>query len=255
VITDRIEIPGHGGHALSARLDRPAGAIRGCALFAHCFTCSKDFHVVREIGRALTAEGMALLRFDFTGLGQSEGVFAETSFTTNLRDLELAAGWLAEHHEAPSVLVGHSLGGAAVLAVAERLPQVRCVATIGAPYDVELVRELLGGPDYDADGTAEVRVGGRPFRISKDFVSDLERHPQRERIANLGRPLMVFHSPQDEVVPLSAATHIFKAARDPRSFVSLDGADHLVSRPEDGRFLGHVLAAWAERYLDRDPGA
>ena len=250
MITDRVELPGHAGHALSARLDRPEGLTRATALFAHCFTCSKDFHVVREIGRALTAEGIALLRFDFTGLGQSEGEFAQTSFTTNLRDLELAAGWLAEHHRAPSLLAGHSLGGAAVLAVAGQLPSVRCVATIGAPYDVAVVRDLVGVQDFDADGTAEISVGGRPFRISRDFVEDLERHPQRERIAGLGRPLMVFHSPADRVVPLEAATRIFMAAKDPRSFVSLDDADHLVSRPRDGRFLGEVLAAWAGRYVE-----
>ncbi len=253
MITDRIEIVGHAGHALSARLDRPQGRPRAYALFAHCFTCSKDFHVVREIGRALTAEGIALLRFDFTGLGQSEGVFAETSFTTNLEDLVAAAAWLEERHEAPTVLVGHSLGGAAVLAAAHRIPSARCVATIGAPYDISHVRTLLPGAAHEAlfdeDGTAEVRIGGRPFRISRNFVEDLDAHPLRERIAGLGRPLMVFHAPEDDVVPLQAATHIFKAARDPRSFVSLDEADHLVSHPRDGRFLGHVLAAWAERYI------
>ena len=247
--TERIELPGHAGHPLSARLDLPDGEIRGCALFAHCFTCSKDFHVVREIGRALTEEGIALLRFDFTGLGQSEGAFAETTFTTNLEDLELAGGWLAEHHEAPKILVGHSLGGAAVLAAAERIPSARCVATIGAPFDVAHVRHLFGSPDFDDDGTAAVSIGGRPFRIGREFVQDLEDHPQHQRIANLGRPLMVFHSPVDAIVPISEATRIFKAARGARSFVSLDDADHLVTRARDGRFLGHVLAAWAERYL------
>ncbi len=247
--TERVEIPGHAGHTLSSRLDLPAGEVRGCALFAHCFTCSKDFHVVREIGRALTEEGIALLRFDFTGLGQSEGEFAETSFTTNLEDLELAAGWLAEHHAPPRILVGHSLGGAAVLAVAERLASVRCVATIGAPFDVVHVKHLLGSPAFDADGTAAVDIGGRPFRIGRAFVDDLEQHPQHEKIANLGKALMVFHSPADTVVPLSEATRIFKAARGARSFVSLDDADHLVSRARDGRFVGHVLAAWSERYL------
>ena len=249
MITDRVELPGHGGHALSARFDRPEGEVRGCALFAHCFTCSKDFHVVREIGKALTSEGIALLRFDFTGLGQSEGEFAETSFTTNLEDLVLAAQWLEENHAAPRVLVGHSLGGAAVLAVAERLPSIRCVATIGAPFEPAHVRHLLGSPDFDEAGTAEVDIGGRPFRIGRQFVEDLDDHAQHQRIANLDRALMVFHSPVDTVVPISEATKIFKAARGARSFVSLDDADHLVSKKRDGRFLGHVLAAWAERYL------
>lgn len=249
MITDRVELPGHGGHTLSARLDRPEGEVRGCALFAHCFTCSKDFHVVREIGKALTAEGIALLRFDFTGLGQSEGEFAETSFTTNLEDLVLAAEWLEANHAAPRILVGHSLGGAAVLAVAERLPSVQAVATIGAPYEPAHVRHLLGAPDFDAEGTAEVSIGGRPFRIGRQFVEDLDEHAPHQRIANLGRALLVFHSPVDTVVPISEATKIFKAARGARSFVSLDDADHLVSKKRDGRFLGHVLSAWSDRYL------
>lgn len=250
MITDRIEIPGHAGHALSARLDRPEGAVRGVALFAHCFTCSKDFHVVREVGKALTGEGIALLRFDFTGLGQSEGAFAETSFTTNLMDLERAAAWLAEHHEAPQILVGHSLGGAAVLAVAHRIPSARCVSTIGAPFEAEHVKHLLGGDGFGEDGTKEITIGGRPFRISREFIEDLERHPQAERIADLGRPLLIFHSPVDRVVPIGEATRIFKAANGARSFVSLDDADHLVSQARDGRFLGRVLAAWAARYLE-----
>jgi alpha/beta superfamily hydrolase len=250
VQTDHIEFTGHAGDLLAARLDRPEGPVRGCALIAHCFTCSKDFHVVREIGRALTAEGIALLRFDFTGLGQSDGDFAHTSFTTNLADLMAACRWLEANHQAPAMLIGHSLGGAAVLAVAHRLPSVRCVATIGAPYDVAHVKTLIPEGVFEEDRTAEISIGGRPFRISQAFVRDLERHPLRERIARLGRALMVCHSPVDEIVPLSAASHIFKAAKDPRSFISLDGADHLVSKPADGRFLGHVLAAWGLYYMD-----
>ena len=248
--TERIEFPGATGATLSARLDLPdEGAPRAYALFAHCFTCSKDLRVIREVGGQLTDEGIALLRFDFTGLGQSEGEFADTTFTTNNEDLVAACRFLDERYAPPGLLVGHSLGGAAVLNVAHLVPSARCVAVIAAPYEPTHVRRILTVPDFDADGTAEVSIGGRPFRIGRAFLEDLERHDLDARIGALGRPLMIFHSPRDRTVGIDSATRILKAAKDPRSFVSLDRADHLLTDPEDARFLGGVLAAWAHRYL------
>ncbi len=250
MITERIAFPGATGHELAGRLDLPEdGAPKAYALFAHCFTCSKDFHVVREIGKQMTAEGIGLLRFDFTGLGQSGSDFTDTSFSTNLADLLAAAQFLRERYEPPAVLAGHSLGGAAVLAAAADIPEARCVATIGAPASVKFVRNLVPGLDRGDAESAEVSIGGRPFSIGRSFVDDLEKHDLAQDIAELGRPFMVFHSPRDQVVPLGHAQRIFETAKDPRSFVSLDEADHLCSAEEDGRFLGHVLSAWAHRYI------
>ncbi|MDX1418705.1 MAG: alpha/beta fold hydrolase [Rubricoccaceae bacterium] len=255
--SDRLTFPNADGHTLSARLDRPDGAPVAYALFAHCFTCSKDLHAVRRIGRALTDRGIAVLSFDFTGLGQSEGDFGDTSFTTTVTDLVRAAEHLAAREEAPQILIGHSLGGAAVLAAAEHVPSALAVATIGAPCDPAHVRHLFTHAEaaIEARGEAEVSIGGRPFCIRKQFLDDLRSHEaMRERIGRLGRALLVFHAPQDQIVGIEQARHIYEAAKHPKSFVSLDGADHLLTDADDAHYVAEVLAAWSSRYL-APPGA
>ena len=251
--TERFTIPNADGHALAARLDLPdAGEPVAYALFAHCFTCSSDLGAVRRIASALTERGLGVLAVDFTGLGQSEGAFEDTSFTTSLQDLVCAADHLAETREGPQLLIGHSLGGAAVLAVAHRVPTARAVATIGAPCDPDHVRGLLADVEGEilAEGEAHVDIGGRPFRIRRQFIEDLETHDaMRERIGGLDRALLVFHAPQDRTVGIEQARHIYQAARHPKSFVTLDGADHLLTDPDDARYVADVLAAWAARYL------
>ena len=239
------------GKSLSGLLVVPDENPTAYALFAHCFTCGKSQGVIRNIAKQLTAEGIALLRFDFTGLGQSEGEFAETTFTTNAADLVATAKYLEREFTAPAVLIGHSLGGAAVLAAAELIPSATCVATIGAPSDPVHVRHLLTGATFGDGDVAEVSIGGRPFMIGKQFIKDLEEHDLADAIGKLKRPLMVFHSPIDSIVGIENAEKIYKAAKHPKSFVSLGKADHLVSRPEDAQFLGHVLSAWAGYYIPR----
>ncbi|NNF57264.1 MAG: OsmC family protein [Rhodothermaceae bacterium] len=250
---ERLTFVNADGHDLAARLDRPAqGEPLAYALFAHCFTCSKDLHAVRRIGKALTARGFAVLAFDFTGLGQSEGDFKHTSFSTTLDDLVRAAQHLEAEYHAPQLLIGHSLGGAAVLAAAEQIPSARAVATIGAPCDPGHVRHLFthAEPEIAAKGEAEVSIGGRPFCIRQQFLADLASHEaMADRIARLDKALLIFHAPQDQIVGIEQAAHIYRAAKHPKSFVSLDGADHLLTDPEDARYVAEVLAAWATRYL------
>ena len=254
----RVRFPGASGNELAARLEVPAGKPRAFVLFAHCFTCSKDLKSVGWISRALVDRGLGLLRFDFTGLGESAGDFADTNFSSNIEDLVAAADWLREHHEAPAVLVGHSLGGAAVLAGAHRIPESRAVATIGAPSEpVHLTETLLaaapGLEEGAGDEAVEVRLAGRPFRIKRQLVEDLEESRLSAAIGSLGRALLIFHSPVDEVVGIDHARKIYKAARHPKSFVSLDGADHLLlGREDDARFVGEVLASWAARYFQAE---
>jgi len=245
-----IERPGR--EPLAAVLHRPPGPLRGVALFAHCFTCSKDLRAVRTISASLASCGVATLRFDFTGLGESAGDFSETTFSTNLEDLVAAADWLREHLAAPTLLIGHSLGGAAVLAAAHRIDEVKAVATIGAPVDPEHVAELFT-PEraaIEAEGQAEVTLAGRTFIIKKAFLDDLAEHCSAERIGALKRALLVFHSPQDNTVGVDNARRIYEAARHPKSFISLDGADHLLTKPADARYVGETIAAWASRYVE-----
>lgn len=244
---------GSGGRELAARLDLPAGPVRAFALFAHCFTCSKDGLAARRIAGALAAAGIGVLRFDFTGLGASEGDFANTDFSSNVEDLVRAADYLRRTFEAPAILIGHSLGGAAVLAAADRIPEAKAVVTIGAPADVAHVLQHFGG-SLDAirtSGEAEVELAGRPFRIRRSFVEDAEAQRLEDKIRHLGKALLVMHAPRDEIVGIENATRIFVAARHPKSFVSLDDADHLVSRPEDASYVAGVIVAWVARYLPK----
>jgi putative redox protein len=249
--TEKLTFPGASGARLAARLDWPAGPPVAVALFAHCFTCSKDIMAARAIAAELAARGLAVLRFDFTGLGASDGEFAHTNFSSNVDDVVAAADHLRALALAPALLVGHSLGGAAVLAAAHRIPEARAVVTLGAPSDAAHVLHLLGGSltTIEREGSAEVVLGGRPFRLARSFVTDARAQNLRERIRRLDRALLVMHAPGDTTVGIDNATEIFQAARHPKSFVSLDQADHLLSRPGDARFAAAVIAAWAERYV------
>ena len=249
--SERFDFPGGGGHRLAARLDLPDGAPRAHALFAHCFTCGKDVNAAARLAAALAAEGIATLRFDFTGLGGSEGEFANTGFASNVADLVAAADHMRAAGRAPALLVGHSLGGTAVLAAAAHIPESRAVATVGAPFEVGHVLEQFAArvPEVEARGEAVVDLAGRPFAIRRAFVEEARAQEQAPRIAALGRALLVMHAPADGVVGVDNARAIFEAARHPKSFVALDGADHLLSRREDAAYAARVLAAWASRFL------
>lgn len=253
VTTMRSTFTGHGGETLSARLDLPAGPLRAYALFAHCFTCSKDLFAARQISQTLAQHGFGVLRFDFTGLGSSEGEFANTSFTSNVADLIKAADFLRDKFAAPTILVGHSLGGAAVLAAAGDIPEVKGVATIGAPADAGHVLHQFSSSldEIHTRGRADVTLAGRQFTITKDFVDDAKGSRLEDRIATMKKALLVLHSPVDDTVSIANAGKIFDAAKHPKSFVSLENADHLVSRHEDAIYAAGVIAAWAERFLPR----
>jgi len=252
--SDRVEFEGSQGHPLAARLDRPAGPARAWAVFAHCFTCSKDFVASSRIARALAARDVGVLRFDFTGLGSSAGDFANTTFTSNVEDLVRAADFLRREHAAPSLLVGHSLGGAAVLAAARHVPEAVAVATVGAPAEPEHVTRMFAAkrPEIEAEGEAEVELAGRRFRIRRELLEDLEAARLDEALAGLRRALLVLHSPVDDVVGIENASRIFQAARHPKSFVSLHDADHLLTRPADAAYAAEVIAAWASRFLPEE---
>ena len=242
---------------LAARLDLPAGPPRAFALFAHCFTCSKDVFAASRIAAGLAEAGFGVLRFDFTGLGSSEGEFSNTNFSSNIEDLRRAADWLRDNHRAPQLLVGHSLGGAAVLALAADLPEARAVATIGAPADLEHVAGLLGDARQriDDDGQSIVELAGRTFTIRKQFLDDLHAHALIDRVARLQKALLVLHSPIDNTVGIENAARIFEAARHPKSFLSLDGADHLLSRRADATYAARMIATWADRFVLDESGA
>jgi uncharacterized OsmC-like protein/alpha/beta superfamily hydrolase len=246
-----IHFPGAFGTPLAARLDLPAQPPLACALFAHCFTCSKDTLAATRISAALTERGFGVLRFDFTGLGGSEGDFANTNFSSNVADLVAAANWLRAQHQAPAILIGHSLGGAAVLAAAHDIPEAVAVATIGAPFDPGHIQHLFAdaAPAILANGEAEVTLAGRKFNIRKQFLDDLASHGGTERIGALRKALLILHSPRDTTVDIENAARIFTAAKHPKSFVSLDTADHLLTGKADAVYVADVLAAWASRYI------
>lgn len=252
--SEKVTFAGHDGGSLDARLDFPAGKPKAFALFAHCFTCSKDIFAATRIAGALADQGIAVLRFDFTGLGSSEGEFANTNFSSNLGDLQLAAAYLSENHEAPRILIGHSLGGAAVIAAAGAVPEAAVVVTIGAPADPAHVAHHFQEvrAEIDERGEAEVQLGGRPFRIQRQFLEDIETQKLEDALGQLRKALLVFHAPRDATVGIENAGQIFQAAKHPKSFVSLDDADHLLSRREDAIYVANVIAAWTERYIDSD---
>ena len=249
--SQRQEFTGAHGLKLAARLDAPTGEIKAYALFAHCFTCGKDVFAASRVAQALTEHGIAVLRFDFTGLGASEGEFANTNFSSNLADLVAAADFMRESHQAPTLLIGHSLGGAAVLAAAGQMPEVKAVVTIAAPSDPVHVTGLFSQhlDEIAREGEAEVQLAGRPFRIKQQFVEDAGGHHLKLKIAALRRALMVMHAPGDDTVGISNAMEIFTAAKHPKSFVSLDSADHLLTRREDAVYVANLIAVWSERYL------
>lgn len=250
--TERFTFPGHNGDQLAARLDLPEGPVLATALFAHCFTCGKDIAAARRISARLSGAGIAVLRFDFTGLGHSDGEFENTSFTSNVDDLVAAAQALGARGMPPGLLIGHSLGGAAVLRAAGQLDNVKAVATIGAPFEPEHVTHQFQGhlDEILIKGAGEVQLGPRKLRVGRGFVQDITGQRLEDSIRNLGAALLVMHAPRDATVAIDNATQIFMAAKHPKSFVTLDNADHLVSRLEDAEYAADVIGAWASRYLD-----
>ena len=251
----KVEFPSTSGANLAAVLECPDGsAPRGYALFAHCFTCTKDIFAARQVSRTLAQKGIAVLRFDFTGLGESEGEFASTNFTSNVADLVAAAQYLTAEHGPPRIMIGHSLGGAATLAAAVQVPEARAVCTIGAPADPAHVEHLFTARSEEirAKGEAEVLLAGRPFVIQRQFLEDIAQQSLAERVGKLGKALLICHSPDDKTVSIDNARQIYSAAKHPKSFLSLDGADHLLTRRTDAEYVANVLAVWASRYMDPD---
>ncbi len=255
--TEKITFTGHNGHTLAARLDMPKEPHLGTALFAHCFTCSKDIPAARRIAGRLAAMGIAVLRFDFTGLGHSGGEFENTSFSSNIDDLVLAAEYLAGRDMPVDMLIGHSLGGAAVLKAAGRINCAKAVVTIGAPFDPEHVTHNFKDAisEICTEGMADVCLGGRPFKIAREFIEDISKSELAPAIANLKRALLVLHAPRDTVVSIDNAAEIFMTAKHPKSFVTLDDADHLITRAADAEYAAGVIAAWASRYMELTPPA
>ena len=249
--TERFTFPGHAGDTLAARLDLPSGPHLATAIFAHCFTCSKDITAARRIAGRLAAMGIAVLRFDFTGLGHSDGEFENTSFSSNVEDLHAAYQSLKDRGMAPAMLIGHSLGGAAVLKAAAQIPDIKGVVTIGAPFDPEHVTHNFSAaiPTILEHGKAEVSLGGRPFTIGKNFVEDVSEIALRECLTKLDAALLVMHAPLDSTVGIENASQIFLAAKHPKSFVTLDDADHLVSDSKDAEYAADTIATWARRYI------
>lgn len=254
---EKVMFPGSGGDPLAGRLDRPEDEPRAYALFAHCFTCSKEVFAAARIASDLAARGIAVLRFDFTGLGASGGDFANTNFSSNVEDLVRAADFMRARYGAPRLLVGHSLGGAAILAAAHRIPEAVAVVTIGAPAEPgHVMRHFTAAvPEIEAKGEAEVRLVGRAFRIKRQFLDDIAAQRLSPLVAHLGKALLIFHAPTDQIVGLDNARQLYEAARHPKSFIALDGADHMLSRREDAVYVAEILAAWAQRSLGAAPEA
>jgi uncharacterized OsmC-like protein/pimeloyl-ACP methyl ester carboxylesterase len=252
VPTERFQFTGSEGQQLAAALDLPEREPIAYALFAHCFTCGKDVLAAKRIAVALAAKGIAVLRFDFTGLGSSEGDFANSTFTSNVADLVRAADHLRETRQTPTLLIGHSLGGAAILAAAGQIPDARAVVTIAAPSDPSHVTGLFTDriEDIRKNGESEVSLAGRPFRIRREFLDDIAEHGLMEHVAKLHKALLVMHAPTDDTVGIDNATRIFVTAKHPKSFVSLAGADHLLTNKNDAAYVADVIAAWAMRYLN-----
>jgi putative redox protein len=252
MISKKVAFKNTKGQTLAARLELPENnEPRAFALFAHCFTCNKNLTAVRTIGKTLTEKNIAVMRFDFTGLGESEGDFEHTNFSSNVEDLYSAAQFLAEQYQAPSLLIDHSLGGAAVLFASAKIPSVKAIATIGAPSNPEHVSHLFKNSvdEIKASGKAIVSIGGREFTIQKHFLDDIQDKNIKHNLDKFRNPILIMHSPQDTTVGIDNASEIYKAARHPKSFISLDGADHLLSDRRDSEYVGNIIASWADRYL------
>lgn len=250
----KVTFTNHLGYQLSARLELPVDRHpMAYALFAHCFTCGKNARAARSISQCLTKRGIAVLRFDFAGLGDSEGDFSDTNFTSNVQDLVAAADYLKAELAAPDILIGHSLGGAAVLSAAHDIESVKAVVTIGAPAEPAHVEHLVqsASEEIQTTGQAKVQIGPQTFNIKKQFLEDIKEQTLKEKINRLGKALLILHSPQDNIVGIDNAEKIYMAARHPKSFTSLDGADHLLSKKEDGHYVGEVIASWVTRYLPK----
>lgn len=239
------------GETLAGLLELPSEEPKAWALMAHCFTCGKDLPAASRIAKALVSKGFAVLRFDFTGLGGSDGDFANTNFSSNVGDLIAAANFLREQYQAPQLLIGHSLGGTAVLAAAQRIPEARGVVTIGSPCNPENVAKQFSCDisAIESDGEASVELAGRSFVIKRQFIEDIRSSLSKDYISHLDRALLIFHSPADETVPIQEAEKIYKLAKHPKSFVSLESADHLLSKREDAQYVADVLASWSSRYI------
>lgn len=248
----KLKIKNSKGLVLNASIELPANQKPNYyAIFAHCFTCSSSLTAIRHVSRALTQDGFAVVRFDFTGLGSSEGEFADSHFSANVEDLLDVHKFITEHYEAPSLLVGHSLGGAAVLVAASKLKAVKAVATIAAPATVSHVKELFSHQveDIEEKGDIEVNIGGRPFLINKDFVEEFDNTDLPEVVKNLRKPLLIMHSPFDQIVGVENAEQLYKNAHHPKSFISLDNADHLLSEEDDSKYVGEIIGTWSKRYF------
>ena len=250
--SERFQFSGSDGLKLAATLDLPDADPIAYALFAHCFTCGKDVLAAKRIAAGLVARGIAVLRFDFTGLGASEGEFANSTFSSNIADLVLAADHLRQTRKAPALLIGHSLGGAAILAAAAQIPEAKAVATIAAPSDPAHVTHLFSDriEDIKTQGKVEASLAGRPFHIKREFLDDITEHNLMGQVAKLHKALLIMHSPTDDTVGIDNATHIFAAAKHPKSFISLLGADHLLTQRRDTSYVADVIASWAQRYLE-----
>lgn len=248
----KVEFPNQEGILLAGALELPKEEPQAYALFAHCFTCGKDVAAASRICRGLAKLGVAVLRFDFTGLGNSDGDFANTNFSSNMQDLLSAANFLRDNYEAPSIVIGHSLGGAAVLNVAQSIPELRGVVTIAAPSTATHVKHLFSKSEKQilSKGIARVDLAGREFTIKKQFLEDLDRYQKRDAIAQMECPLLIFHSPQDDTVDIQEAARIYRRANHPKSFISLDDADHLLTHPADAEYVAMMIVPWVARYLE-----
>ncbi len=249
--SEKIKFTNTTGDELAAKIEIPEGELKGFALFAHCFTCNKNLTAVRNIGKELNRCGIAVFRFDFTGLGESEGDFEHTNFSSNVSDLVSAAQYLEKNYKAPDILIGHSLGGAAVVFAAQQIKSVKAIATIGAPSNPKHVSRLFKSEidEINEQGEATMLIGGREFKIKKQFLDDINEKNMESTLRKLKLPLLVMHSPQDTTVGIENAAQIYQAAWHPKSFISLDGADHLLSNKEDSIYAGKMIANWSERYI------
>lgn len=249
---EKVEFKNTKGVLLTRKMELPAGSkIKGTAIFAHCFTCNKNLNAPTHIAKALTQNGFAVLRFDFTGLGESEGEFSNTNFTSNIEDLVAAGEFLNENFNAPSILIGHSLGGAAVISAASSIPSIKALVTIGAPYAPNHVTNLFSESidKIRENGKYEVNIGGRPFKISSSFLDDVKEQNQLKVLNQLNVPILILHSPTDKIVDVGNAANIYKAAKHPKSFIALDGADHLLSKQEDSIYVADLISSWSKKYI------